>query len=194
MSAPRTSHLDDVHHLLRYLKATPGQGILFSSTSQITLKAYADADWGSCPDSRRSTTGICVFLGDSLVSWKSQRQHVVSRSPAEAEYRALASIASEVTWLNHLLVDFEINIGPTLLFCDNQAAIHIASNPTFHERSKHMEIDCHFIRDKVTDSMLRLVHVNSKHQLADILTKTVPTPLFTSLLSKMGIYSIYDPP
>lgn len=135
-----------------------------------------------------------MFLGDSLVSWKSKKQHVVSMSSAEAEYRALASAASEVTWLTQLLMDFEITIGPTLLFCDNQAAIHIASNPTFHERSKHIEIDSHFVKDKVSDGMLRLVHVNSKHQLADVLTKAVPNPLFNSLLSKMGIFNIYDPP
>lgn len=135
-----------------------------------------------------------MFLGDSLVSWKSKKQHVVSMSSAEAEYRALASAASEVTWLTQLLMDFEVTIGPTLLFCDNQAAIHIASNPTFHERSKHIEIDSHFVKDKVSDGMLRLVHVNSKHQLANVLTKVVPTPLFNSLLSKMGIFNIYDPP
>lgn len=137
MSAPRTSHLDAVHHLLRYLKSTPGTGLLFSATSALSLKAYADSDWGNCPDTRRSTTGQCVFLGESLISWKSKKQHVVSRSSAEAEYRALASAASEVQWLTTLLRDFGITIGPTLLFCDSQSAIHLATNPIFHERSKY---------------------------------------------------------
>ena len=136
LSCPRTPHLDALHHLLRYLKAAPGQGILFSATSALSLKAYADADWGSCLDTRRSTTGYCVFLGDSMISWKSKKQQTVSRSSAEAEYRALACVTSEILWIQSLLKDLQVATGPTLVFCDNQAAIHLATNPSFHERSK----------------------------------------------------------
>ena len=103
MAHPRAPHLQALHHLLRYIKGCPGQGILFSAASQIRLMAYADADWGNCPDTRRSVTGYCVFLGDSLISWKSKKQPTVSRSSAEAEYRALASVASEISWLQNLL-------------------------------------------------------------------------------------------
>ena len=193
MSAPRSPHLDALHHLLRYLKTSPGQGLLFSASSPLSLKAYADADWGSCLDTRRSTTGHCVFLGDSLISWKSKKQHTVSRSSSEAEYRALASVTSEVLWVKALLKDFGVHIGSTLVFCDNNAAIHLASNPSFHERSKHIEIDCHFTRDRVQDGTLRLVHVRSEHQLADLLTKPVAAPLFKNLMCKLGVINIYLP-
>lgn len=116
MFKPTTTHLDSVHHLLRYLKGTPGTGLFFSAASSLALKAYTDSDWGSCPDTRRNTTGHRVFLGDSLVSWKSKKQQVVSRSSAKAEYRALSSVASEIQWLQNLLQDFEIQTGPAMVF------------------------------------------------------------------------------
>lgn len=117
----------------------------------------------------------------------------MSRSSVEVEYRALASVTSEIQWLCSLLRDFEVTVEPTLIFCDSQSDIHLASNPIFHERSKHIEIDCHFIREKVASGIIRLVHVKSAHQLADILTKPVTAAIFHSLLSKLGIYNIYLP-
>ncbi|XP_057425882.1 secreted RxLR effector protein 161-like [Lotus japonicus] len=136
LTQPRAPHLDVVHHLLRYLKGTPGQRVLFTSTSSLKLHAFSDADWATCPDTRRSTTGFCVFLGESLVSWKSKKQTTVRKSSAESEYRALAEVTSEVTWLQLLLVVFQINTGSIAVYCDNQAVIHISSNPQFHERTK----------------------------------------------------------
>ncbi|XP_016173544.1 uncharacterized protein LOC107616054 [Arachis ipaensis] len=111
VSKPRVPHLQSVHHLLHYLKDTPGQGLYFAAASPLLLRAYADADWALCVDARRSITGYCVFFGDSLVSWKSVKQSTVLRSSAESEYRALAAVASEVTWMRGLLKDFHINIG-----------------------------------------------------------------------------------
>ena len=114
-------------------------------------------------DTRQLTIDFCVFLGDSLVSWKSKKQATVSRSSAKVEYRALAAVASEVTWLVALLKDFEVIVKSTLFFCDNQAAIHLFTNPTFHECSKHMEIDCHFICEKANYGLIRLIHVHTQH-------------------------------
>ncbi|XP_022873600.1 uncharacterized protein LOC111392479 [Olea europaea var. sylvestris] len=199
MSQPRLPHLKAVHHLLRYLKGSPGQGLFFSSNSLsgsdslIKLQAFSDADWGSCVDTRKSTTGFCIFIGGSLVSWKSKRQPTISRSSAEAEYRALAATVSELTWINQLLVDFQVaNTSPAIIYCDNLAAIQIAKNPTFHERTKHIEIDLHFIRDKITAGAIKVLPVRSQHQLADAFTKPLPASILSPLMTKMCVKNIYS--
>lgn len=121
---PTTSHLDAAHHLIRYLKQSLGQGVLLKPVSVFQLKAFVDADWGACVDTRRSVTDFCIFLGDSLISWKSKKQSTISRSSAEAEYRGLASVTTELLWLTQLLRDLQVSsIGPAIVYCDNQAAI-----------------------------------------------------------------------
>ncbi|XP_074327310.1 uncharacterized protein LOC141665234 [Apium graveolens] len=146
---PRKSHYDALLHTLRYLNVTIGQGILLKASNAITLEAFSDSDWASCPDSRRSVTGYILMLGNSLITWKSKKQSTVSRSSSEAEYRAMASAASEVVWTVKLLEELGVQgLQPVQLNCDNQSALHIARNPVFHERTKHIEIDCHFTRDK----------------------------------------------
>ncbi|KAL4574855.1 hypothetical protein LXL04_021695 [Taraxacum kok-saghyz] len=123
----------------------------YTAKSSLQLKAFSDPDWAGCKDTRRSITGFCVFLGDSLISWKTKKHIIVSRSSTEAEYRVIAAVTCEIVWLRHLLHDFDISSStPTSIYCDNQSAIELAHNPTFHERTKHIEIDCHFIRDKIT--------------------------------------------
>lgn len=137
-------------------------------------------------------TGFCVFLGDSLVSWKSKKQPTVSRSSAEAEYRALAYTSCKIVWLNYLLKDFNVHQEkPATLYCDSQSTIHLTKNPIFHERTKHVELDCHFVREKVLAGIITMVHVASRFQLADILTKALSVPTFQFLLSKMDILNIY---
>ncbi|XP_057756497.1 uncharacterized mitochondrial protein AtMg00810-like [Arachis stenosperma] len=193
MSGPRLPHLNATHQVIRYLKAASGQGLLFSSKSKFNLTMYTDADWGGCLDTRRSTTGYCTFLGDSLILWKSKKQDVVSRSSTEAEYRALANAACEVLSLMALLKFMHIEVHSAMVFCDNISAIQMSTNPTLHERSKHIKIDYHFIREKVASGIIKLVHVPSKHQLADILTKALPAPQFQYLMAKLGTYNMYAP-
>ncbi|KAJ0863942.1 putative RNA-directed DNA polymerase [Helianthus annuus] len=136
---PRVSHLEAANRVLRYLKGTPRQRILLPKLGGTNLITYCDSDWLGCPFTRRSRTGYLLLLGGAPISWKSKEQSVVSRSSAEAEYRAMAAVISE---MRRLLKELDIpQEGPTQLFCNNQAARHIANNLVFHERTKHVEMD-----------------------------------------------------
>ena len=127
-----------------------GLGILYSNHGHNRVECFTDADWTRSKEDRRSTSDYCVFVGGNLVSWKSKKQGVVSRSSAELEYRAMTQFVCEIMWLHRLLMEVGIKtMVPTKLWCDNQTTLHIASNPVFRERTKKIEIDCHFVREKI---------------------------------------------
>ncbi|KAM7469434.1 hypothetical protein LguiA_007617 [Lonicera macranthoides] len=185
MHQPTKVHMETALKVVRYLKNAPGQGLLFSSNNDFKIRAYCDSDWAGCPLTRRSTTGYCVFLGPSLISWKSKRQKTVSLSSAEAEYRAMTGTCCELTWLRYLLKDLGVvHHEPATLYCDNKAALHIAANPVFHERTRHIEMDCHSIITK---------HIDSGHQLADVLTKALGKENFIPMIRKLGLHDIHSP-
>jgi len=188
MQSPRISHLLALGHTLRYLRGTSGQGILLNANGPLLLKAFSNSDWASCPFSRCSVTGYMVLFGTFPISWKSKKQLTVSKSSAEDKYRAMSQAASEVAWLVRLLSELGVPYcQPVTLHCDNQSAIHIAKNLVFHERTKHIEVDCQFTRDKVLEGLLQLAYIPTDLQLADILTKILPSAQHKQLLYKLGM-------
>ena len=188
LQAPRQEHWEAALRVLRYLKGTPDQGILLRADSDLTLQGWCDSDWAACPLTRRSLAGWIVFLGQSPVSWKTKKQQNVSRSSAEAEYRSMASVTCELKWLKALHLSLGVHHPKAIpLFCDSQSALHIARNPVFHERTKHIEIDCHFVRDAIFDGLIAPSYVTTKAQLADIFTKALGKQQFDFLVFKLGI-------
>jgi hypothetical protein len=177
-----------VKRVLRYVRGTLEFGLQLHASSSTALVAYSDADWAGCPDSRRSTSGYCVYFGDSLISWSSKRQTTVSRSSAEAEYRAVAHAVAECCWLRQLLQELHRPLSSaTVVYCDNVSAIYMSSNLVQHKRTKHIEIDIHFIREKVSLGEVRVLHVPSSHQFADVMTKGLPSQLFLDFRSSLNV-------
>ncbi|KAM1755844.1 hypothetical protein ACFX12_008126 [Malus domestica] len=178
MQQPMIAHFTAVKRILRYLKGTLHHG-LFYSHGPLQLRAFSDADWAGDPNDRRSTTGMAVFLGNNPISWSSKKQLTVSRSSTEAEYRALSSTSAELDWIQQLLVFLQVPLtSPQVLFCDNLSTIALAFNPVQHQRTKHIEVDVHFVRERVAKKQLYVQFVSSKEQFADILTKRLSSPLF----------------
>ena len=172
MHDPREEHMHALRRILRYIKGTLSFGLHLSPSDMSSLIAYTNADWGGCPDTRRSTSGYCVFLGDNLVSWSSKRQATLSRSSAEAEYRGVANVVSETCWLRNLLLELHCPLSKaTIVYYDNVSAIYLSGNPVQHQRTKHVELDIHFVRAKVARDQVRVLHVPSRYQYVDIFTK-----------------------
>jgi len=161
---------------------------LLNNAAHCTLAAYCDSDWVTCPHSRRLVSGYVVFFGNSLILWKSKKQGTVSLSSAEAEYRSLRRLVVELAWLSRLFHELSItDITPIPIKCDSQAATYITKNHVFHERTKHIELDCHFVRDKLLTGLIPLQHVSTKAQLADALTKPLPSSLHYQILPTLGV-------
>jgi hypothetical protein len=186
MQSPRHLHLAAVRRIIRYLLGSSNRGLFYPAGSPISLVAYSDADWAGCPDTRRSVTGWCMFLGDSLISWKSKKQDRVSKSSTESEYRAMSAACSEIVWLRGLLAEMGFHqTTPTLLHADNTSAIQIATNPVFHERTKHIEVDCHSIREAVDAHVISLPHISTDLQIADVFTKSMTRQRHQFLVGKL---------
>ncbi|KAK6121535.1 hypothetical protein DH2020_044726 [Rehmannia glutinosa] len=193
VTSPCTDHWEAALHLVKYLKGTPSLGLFYSSSSPFTLYRLRRLG-GSCPDTRKSLTGYCLFLGTSLVSWKTKKQNTVSRSSAEAEYRALGTTVCEMQWLSYIAADLHIPLPtPIPLWCDNKAALHIVENPVFHERTKHLDIDCHLVRNHFKSGFILPRHVSSSQQLADLFTKSLPAASFKALVFKLGLLDHHCP-
>ena len=183
-----------VEHILCYLKGAPGQGMLYSNHGHNRVECFTDSDWVGSKEDRRSTFGYCVFIGGNLVLWKSKKQGVVSRSSAELEYRAMTQYVCEIMWLHQLLMEVSIKtVVPAKLWCDNQTALHIVLNPVFHERTKHIEIDCYFVHEKIQLSLISTGYVKTGEQLGDIFTKALSGDRVSYLCNKLDMIDIYAP-
>ncbi|GJU82416.1 ribonuclease H-like domain-containing protein [Tanacetum coccineum] len=185
---PREPHLNAMKRVLRYLRGTTDLRLqLFRSTTS-HLIAYSDADWAGCSTTRRSTSGYCVFLGDNLLTWSSKRQDTLSRSSVEAEYCGVANAVAKKSWIRNLLrVLHTLLFTATLVYYDNYSAVYMSANPVQHQRTKHIEINIHFVRDKVAAGHVRVLHVPSRFQYVDIFTKGLPYPLFTDFRSSLSV-------
>ena len=194
MHNPSEEHMDAVNQILCYLKTSPGKGLMLSKNNHLNVEGYTDADWEGNVSDRKSTSGYFTFVGQNLVTWKSKKQKVVALSSAEAEFRGMAKGLCELLWLRRLLM--EIGFGSSMemnLFCDNKAATNISENLVQHDRTKHVEVDKHFIKQSIEEKIIRFPFVKSEDQLADILTKAVSSKNFHDSLDKLGIKDIYAP-
>ncbi|KAL6315964.1 hypothetical protein AAG906_014889 [Vitis piasezkii] len=176
MTSPQQLHLASVRCIIRYLQGSPTHRLFFPTGSSLQLVAYSDADWAGCPDTRWSTTGWCIC----------KKQDHVSKSSIEVEYHAMSTACSKIVWLRGLHEELRFpHTTSTPLHADNISAIQIATNPLFHERTKHIEVDCHSIRDTLESRAISLPHISSDLQVANIFTKSLTRQRHQFLVGKL---------
>ena len=180
--------MEVVFRILRYLKGSPGKGVLYQKNGHLKLIAYTDADWAGDRYDRKLTSGYFTLVGGNLVTWRCKKQKAVTLFSAEVEFRGVAKGITEILWLRKLLTELGFTPKESCeLYCDNEAAINISENPIQYDQTKHVEIDRHFIKQKLEANVIKLPHVKSKNQLAGILTKAVGMQFFEEVLCKLGV-------
>lgn len=194
MKKPLLPHWEAALKVVHYLKGTAGQGIFLKADDSLDISIYCDADWGACPVSRRSLNAYITFLGTTPVTWQTKKQDTMSLSSAESEYRAMSVTVKELKWFKELFDSFGLSPSrPMKPYFDSKSALYIVANHVFHERTKHVARDCHHVRDAIKSKLITMEHVSSKNQLADILTKPLPRPLFENILSKLAVHNLTLP-
>jgi hypothetical protein len=191
MHDPREPHLTVVKRIIRYRHGIVDLELFVArASSPHTLTVYTDADWAESPDTHRSTSGYVVFLSDCLISWSSKRQLTVSRSSAEAEYRVVANSVTKATWRHQLLLELHQPLQRAMVvYCDNMSVVCLSTNLVQHQHTKHVEIDLHFVRERVAASVVRVLHVPTTSQLVDIFTKGMPSSVFLEFRSGINVRS-----
>ena len=182
-----------VKRILRYIQGTLHYGLTYSSSVPVSLSAYSDADWAGDITTRRSTTGFVVFLGSNPISWQSKKQGSVSRSSTEAEYRSLANASAEIAWIRQILADLHVFLSePPLLFCDNMSALALSSNPVFHSRIKHLDVNFRFVRERIQRKDFLVQYIPTDDQVADILTKGLHSPIFVKHCRNLSLGTLTE--
>ena len=186
-----SSHNQAVKRIISYLKGTRTHGILFDGSNPTTVMGYTDADWAGCLDSRRSTTGNIFLSNRGPVAWCSKRQSCTAQSTVEAEYVAASETAKEAIWIKRILPELQLNLeGPIPIYCDNQGTIQLTRNPEQRQKTKHIDLRYHYIREQQDKGQIEIRYVESENQLADILTKALPRPRFESLREALNIVKV----
>jgi hypothetical protein len=185
---PHDSHWAAVKRILRYIKLTGHHGLHIRPATDMLLSAFSDADWAGDSDDRRSTGGYALFFGGNLIAWSARKQATVSRSSTESEYKSLANVTTELIWIQSVLQEIGVNLRRSpVLWCDNLGATYLSSNPVFHARTKHIEVDFHFVRERVSKKLLQIRFISSKDQIADIFTKPLPLPAFQACRRNLNL-------
>jgi histone deacetylase 1/2 len=172
LHAPTTDHWTAVKRILRYVKGSSNLGLKIQKSSSALVSAFSDADWAGDCDDRRSTGGFAVFFGANLISWSARKQPTVSRSSTEVEYKAMANATAELIWLQSLLDELGVRRPKgARLWCDNLGTTYLSANPIFHAKTRHIELDYHFVRERVANKLLEIRFIPSRDQVADGFTK-----------------------
>ena len=187
--APVKEHWTAIKRVFRYIRGSQNVGLRFGPCDSLKVEGYCDSDWGGCPITRKSTEGIVFKFGGAPVVWKSKKQSIVALSSCEAEYVALCSAAKEAIWLSRLLADMltEPSSTPVPLHVDNDGSIDLAKNQTVSQRTKHVDIRYHFIREAIQKRSIKLFYISTENQLADPLTKPLSIEIHKSFASKLGL-------
>ncbi|GKD31182.1 retrovirus-related pol polyprotein from transposon TNT 1-94 [Tanacetum coccineum] len=189
-ASPTKKHLEALKRVFWYLRGTINWGLWYPKDTAMALTAYADADHAGCQDTRRSTSGSAQFLRDKLVSWSSKKQKSTAISTTEAEYIAMSGCCAQILWMRSQLTDYGFAFNKIPLYCDNRSAIALCCNNVQHSRSKHIDIQHHFIREQVEKGVVELYFMSMDYQLADIFTKALPRERFEFLLPRLGMKSM----
>ncbi|GKC63185.1 putative ribonuclease H-like domain-containing protein [Tanacetum coccineum] len=184
---PKTSHLNAVKRIFKYLKGKPHLGLWYPRESPFDLEAFSDSDYGGSNLDRKSTTGGCQFLGQRLISWQCKKQTIVATSTTEAEYVAAANCCGQVLWVQNQLLDYGFNFMNTKIHIDNESTICIVKNPVYHSKTKHIEIRHHFIRDCYEKKLISVEKIHTDLNVADLLTKPFDGPRFNYLVVSIGM-------
>ncbi|GJW64935.1 putative ribonuclease H-like domain-containing protein [Tanacetum coccineum] len=184
---PKTSHLNAMKRIFRYLKSKPKLGLWYPRVSLFDLEAYSDSDYAGANLDRKSTTGGCQFLGRRLILWQCKKQTIVATSTTEAEYVAAANCCRQVLWIQNQMLDYGFNFMNTKIYIDNESTIFIIKNPVFNSKTKHIEIRHHFIRDAYEKKLIQVLKIQTDDNVADLLTKAFDVSRFNFLIVNIGI-------